>query len=854
MKIHRPGTRLGQFEVVSYPFHSDLTLDYTCLDLERSCPALLKALRPELLASQVSHDCFAQIGTDWVSLGSHPHIVCCINVFKPENSYETFLVLQVVVPERERNTSSLLSWLNPGQALPVLQALLFALQIVRGMLYVVNKMPGFVHGDLKPDCVLVSGGRLSQANVNRVRVTDFGLATVFKSNDANLPEFITTDKSAVGQTQIINGVVSTPLYMSPEQWRGESKNTTTDIYALGCLLYKMLVGRHPVAGDTTQALRNAHCTGNVRPYPVSLPSGVIELTTKCLALDPEKRFQNWEEVEKAIAAAYESTIKHPVPAAEPMDAPTESERKLEGWFLNSMGCASSDIGNLNTAAKCLELALKTGRNEGDQALLGTTTSNLGEVERRLGNTQRAIDYHKKALTISEEIGDRSVEGSTLNNLGMAYLQLGKPREAIEYIDQALTISRETSNKRGEMATLVNLGSVYHQLGDLRRSFQYHEQELAIARKLGDRRGESFALANLGALHSELGDDRRAIQCQEQSLDIKSEIGDLYSQIASLNNLANAYRNLGNAQQAFEYYNKALEIARGIGDRRGEAFALNNMGSTYSNLGNMEKALEYHERALEIFCEIGDKRSQGDCLTNMGFIYMIRHDMDRALEYCEQALTIDREVGDMLGLALDSFNMANLLVQQGNFSRALPYAEESASILDKAGDTGRASQVHQLVAMIRTRLNSQPSRPVGFVAVEHTDISQQILKVRQDNPELTAKMSDDDIIILLQQADLALEHGKPMTFIMQTPKAESMPGGLPSDFISRCAVGLKGSSVERQVLFDYLGEVFRKTSTPEAEKLVKNVQLTLLGKDPGRLDSDLPEPYAAIWQQILARLA
>ena len=65
MKVHPPGTRLGQFEVISYPVTNDVSIDYTCLDHERSCPALLKTLRPELLSSRTARDCFAQSGAAW---------------------------------------------------------------------------------------------------------------------------------------------------------------------------------------------------------------------------------------------------------------------------------------------------------------------------------------------------------------------------------------------------------------------------------------------------------------------------------------------------------------------------------------------------------------------------------------------------------------------------------------------------------------------------------------------------------------------------------------------------------------------------------------------------------------------
>lgn len=704
MKFHPPGTRLGQFEVITYPVLNDTTIDYTCLDHDRSCPALLKTLRPELLQSQAACDYYAQNGAAWVELGDHPHIVRCYDVLQPDDTGASYLVLQAVISEKDRDTASLLSWLDSGQPLPMLQALLFTLQITRGMRHITDKRPGFVYGNLKPESVLVSGGRLSHMEVNRLRVTDFGLAAMLKIEGVQLPADLETAKTVIEQTQLINGVVGAPLYMAPEQWRAEVTSTATDIYALGCLLYKMLAGQHPVAGQTVEALKDAHCTGSVRPLPSDLPGSVHHLINNCLALNPGERYQSWEEVETAVAESYENKTNYPVPTIEPADSLTETERALGGWFLNEMGRAAMETGNVIAAIICFKLALKAGQGEGDRVLVGTATNNLGEAYRQLGDSREAISQHEKALIIGYEIGDRSITAFALNGKGIAYLQLGDPKSAIQYLEQALTIARRTDDKKNEMIILGNMGSVHHQLGDPRRAFQLYEQELKIARQLSNRLVEGGALSNMGAIYLDMGNNHGAIQYQEQSLAIKREVGDRPGQIASLNNLANAYRNLGHAQQAFAYYNQALEIARWMGDRRGEAFALNNMGSTYSNLGEMQRALDLHEQALAIFKEIGDKRSQGDCLTNLGFIYMRRHDIKRATETCNQAIAIDREIGDRMGLALDSFNMANLLAQQGLFSDALSYAREAATILDKVGHAEKAAEAHQMVAALRAEIN------------------------------------------------------------------------------------------------------------------------------------------------------
>ena len=83
MKIHSIGTRLAQYEILSYLDFNDISIDYICLDHERSCPAVLKTLKPEWLPGRITRDCFAQYGAAWVGLGAHPHIVRCHRSFNP---------------------------------------------------------------------------------------------------------------------------------------------------------------------------------------------------------------------------------------------------------------------------------------------------------------------------------------------------------------------------------------------------------------------------------------------------------------------------------------------------------------------------------------------------------------------------------------------------------------------------------------------------------------------------------------------------------------------------------------------------------------------------------------------------
>ncbi len=148
-----------------------------------------------------------------------------------------------------------------------------------------------MHRDLKPENVLVGADRLSHISTNRLRVTDFGLATVLESASPRIDDSAISDTGhALRNTQLTHGIVGTPLYMAPEQWQDHTVTTATDVYALGCMLYEMLTGQRAAAGHSLSALQRAHCEGDLRPLPLDLPEPVRALLTRCLAVEPGERY------------------------------------------------------------------------------------------------------------------------------------------------------------------------------------------------------------------------------------------------------------------------------------------------------------------------------------------------------------------------------------------------------------------------------------------------------------------------------------------------------------------------------------------------------------------------------------
>ncbi|MFC1853369.1 AAA family ATPase, partial [candidate division CSSED10-310 bacterium] len=139
---------------------------------------------------------------------------------------------------------------------------------------------GFVHRDLKPENIFVRPGGLPV-------LVDFGLMLRF------------TDQVSREKLVVERGSAGTMLYMSPEQIRGEIIDARTDLYALGCIIYKLLTGRTPFVGDSVSQIIYAHLYGEVYP-PSQLSTGISDdldnLICRLLEKEPCERLGHADDV------------------------------------------------------------------------------------------------------------------------------------------------------------------------------------------------------------------------------------------------------------------------------------------------------------------------------------------------------------------------------------------------------------------------------------------------------------------------------------------------------------------------------------------------------------------------------
>ncbi|MEZ4488203.1 MAG: serine/threonine-protein kinase [Cyanobacteriota/Melainabacteria group bacterium] len=171
--------------------------------------------------------------------------------------------------------------LDQGGPLPEHEAIDIIRQVCKGLIHAHKK--GIIHRDLKPANLMLT---VDEDNSVLVKIVDFGIAKVQGTEDRASQHLTRT-----GQ------VFGSPLYMSPEQWGGQSADARSDIYSLGCLMYELLLGAPPFCGKDAIETMSMHLDEKPLSFKefnpdVSVSDEMESLVLRCLEKKPDKRFRS----------------------------------------------------------------------------------------------------------------------------------------------------------------------------------------------------------------------------------------------------------------------------------------------------------------------------------------------------------------------------------------------------------------------------------------------------------------------------------------------------------------------------------------------------------------------------------
>src|SRR6266550_1897779 len=275
------GTKLGPYEIQSPLGAGGMGEVYRASDTRLDRTVAIKVL-PANLSSDASLRQRLEREAKAISKLSHPHI-CTLHDVGHQDGVD-FLVMELV--EGETLEQRLLKGpLPPDQTLRIASQVADALARAHKM--------GFVHRDLKPANVMLTK--------TGAKLMDFGLAK--QSGPAPLAAALTEMTMEQSKLTGEGTIVGTFQYMAPEQLEGKEADARTDIFALGEVIYEMATGKPPFSGKNRASLIAAILTAvphSITRLQPMAPPALERVAQKCLAKDPEERWQSASDLSSEL--------------------------------------------------------------------------------------------------------------------------------------------------------------------------------------------------------------------------------------------------------------------------------------------------------------------------------------------------------------------------------------------------------------------------------------------------------------------------------------------------------------------------------------------------------------------------
>ena len=274
-----PGTRLGPYEIVSLLGSGGMGDVYRAADVRLDRQVAIKVL-PERMAENPEFSARFTREAKAVAALSHPNVLTLFDFGVDNGSW--YAVTELLEGETLRTAlqRSPLSWRR---------ALEYGIAMAEGLSAAHSK--GIIHRDLKPENVFLTAD-------GQIKILDFGLARF----EAIVPQpvargaTVTLAPGITGQTGLIMGTLG---YMSPEQIRGHKVDASTDIFALGCVLYEMLSRRRAFPDSSLLETLDAMLSrppADICEMDSSIPIPCGRLVARCLEIRPEARYQSAKDL------------------------------------------------------------------------------------------------------------------------------------------------------------------------------------------------------------------------------------------------------------------------------------------------------------------------------------------------------------------------------------------------------------------------------------------------------------------------------------------------------------------------------------------------------------------------------
>jgi serine/threonine protein kinase/ribosomal protein S27E len=416
--------RLGPYRVLKVLGHGGMGVVFQAEDPGLRRPVALKAMLPALAVSASARERFFREARSAAAL-LHPHIVTIFQV--GEDRGVPFLAMQFLEGE------SLDERIQREEKLPVAEVLRIGREVALGLACAHAK--GLIHRDVKPANVwleappspLSPGGRGVGGEGDNVKLLDFGLARAL-ADDVHLTQS--------------GAIVGTPAYMAPEQARGEVVNHRADLFSLGCLLYRLCVGKLPFRGDSTLAILTALAV-ETPPEPSSVnpdvPPELSALIVQLLQKDPKQRPVSAAAVAEVLQGLQKRLLQEQEAQAETVSLPAAPQGKAASGTRRRL------------ALRCGMVAVLAGL-----LAIGLWAAGVFRVASGPGDLVLESDDPDFAFAVDKGGGVRLEDRKVKRTYAVRAVPVGKDEYELEVLDKDTDLAFKTRTftvKRGDKVAL-----------------------------------------------------------------------------------------------------------------------------------------------------------------------------------------------------------------------------------------------------------------------------------------------------------------------------------------------------------------------------------------------------------------
>ena len=572
-----------------------------------------------------------------------------------------------------------------------------------------------IHRDLKPSNVLVT----EQEEGPIPKIIDFGVA---KALDQPLTDEGT--KTALGQ------VIGTPEYMSPEQaaLTDQGIDTRTDIYALGVLLYELLIGVRPFDPDELRKLSFPEVLRTICEVDPPRPSARLKalgeraatlaemrqsepkqlvkslrgdldwIVMKALAKDPDHRYQTVN----ALAADLRRHLND-----EPVEAGPPSVSYRTGKFVrrHRVGVTVTVSALVLLIGFAFSVTVQASRiaRERDRANREATAATqvaeflvelfeVSDPSEARGNSITAREVlDRGAERIERELGDQPrIQARMQATMGQVYRSMGLYEAAAPLLTMALDTQVDLLGAQDPQAlrTALAVARLRWDQGEYDAAERLYSE--AIATSLAVNGEEHLLTAKArGGLANLYAKQGRYEEAQPLYLAALATFRALYGPhhvdtLGATSNLGLNYWNLGEAEQATALLSEALPMARrnlGV-DHPQVLRTMNNLAIMYREQGDLEAAVNLQTEALAAMQRVFGDRNRETLMVKMGLatLYQRQGRYAEADRIYNEVLAVQREVlgENHLETAWSIYNLACLRSLEGRHQAALDYLAEAVS--------------------------------------------------------------------------------------------------------------------------------------------------------------------------------